>query len=61
MNGEYIDPLYLAAVEAVEESVLNAMVAGEDVSTVKPPNKTCSALPVERLRAHFSPRQDAAQ
>mgnify|MGYP001024806476 FL=1 len=61
LNGEYIDPLYLAAVEAVEESVLNAMVAGEDVPTVKPPNKTCSALPVERLRAHFSPRQDAAQ
>ena len=31
LNGEVIDPIYLAAVEAVEEAVVNAIVAGEDV------------------------------
>ena len=54
INPEWIDPIYLAAVEAVEESVINALVAGEDAPTVKPAGKTCRALDTERLRAIFA-------
>ena len=36
LNPEIIDPLYLAAAEATEEAVVNAIVAGVDVAAVKP-------------------------
>ncbi|WRH62886.1 MAG: P1 family peptidase [Fuscovulum sp.] len=54
-NGEFLDPLYLAAVEAVEEAVVNALVAGEDVATVKPPGQTVRAIDTDRLRRLFQP------
>jgi len=54
LNPEHLDPLYLAAVEAVEEAVVNAMVAGEDVKTVKPEGKIVRALDTERLRRIFA-------
>lgn len=54
VNGEYLDPLYLAAVEAVEEAVVNALVAGEDVPTVKPEGKVVRAINRDRLRAIFA-------
>lgn len=54
LNTELLDPLYLAAVEAIEESVVNALVAGEDVPTIKPPGYTCRALPPDRLREIFA-------
>ncbi|MEP3297644.1 MAG: P1 family peptidase, partial [Pseudoruegeria sp.] len=41
LNSEKIDPMYLAAVECVEEAVVNALVAGEDTATFKPSGKTC--------------------
>ena len=53
LNGEHLDLLYLAAVEAIEESVVNAMVAGEDVATVKPPGLICRAIDHDRLREIF--------
>jgi D-aminopeptidase len=43
------DPYYLAAVEATEEAVLNAMLAGSDVTTLKPAGKTCRALTADLL------------
>jgi L-aminopeptidase/D-esterase-like protein len=49
LNWEELDPLYEAAVEAVDESVINAIVAGEDVPTFKPPGYICPAIDVERL------------
>lgn len=49
LNWEELDPLYLAAVEAVEESVINALVAGEDVATFKPPGMTCPGIDTARL------------
>lgn len=55
LNIELLDDLYLAAVQSIEESVVNAMVAGEDVPTVKPPGMTCRALDLDRLKAIFSP------
>ncbi|MBD9526027.1 P1 family peptidase [Paracoccus sp. PAR01] len=58
LNNELLDNLYMAAVEAVEESVVNAMVAGVDVPTVKPEGKTCHAIDTARLRAIFAPEAD---
>ena len=54
LNMEILDPLYLAGVEAVEESVVNALVAGVDVPTVKPEGHTVLALNTDRLRALFT-------
>ena len=53
INAEYLDPLYLAAVEAVEEAVVEALVAGEDAPTVKPPGMICRAIDRDRLAALF--------
>jgi L-aminopeptidase/D-esterase-like protein len=54
LNPEYLDPLYLAAVEAVEEAVVNAIVAGEDVATLKPAGRTVRAIDTKRLAALFA-------
>ncbi|MDE2647299.1 MAG: P1 family peptidase [Paracoccaceae bacterium] len=54
LNSEHIDPLYLATVESVEEAVINALVAGEDVKTFKPKGKVCKALDINRLRDIFT-------
>ncbi len=54
LNGEVIDPLYLAAVEAVEEAVVNALVAGEDAPTVKPEGLVVRAIDCEALRRVFA-------
>lgn len=53
VNGERLDPFYLAAVQCVEEAVVNALVAGEDVQTVKPPGHVCRAIDTQALRALF--------
>jgi D-aminopeptidase len=53
LNGELIDPLYLAAVESVEEAVVNALVAGEDAPLVKPEGRVCRAIDTARLAALF--------
>jgi D-aminopeptidase len=56
VNQEFIDPLYLGAVEAVEEAVINAMVAAEDMTTLKPAGLVCRAIDhdelVEVMRRH---------
>jgi len=49
INGEILDPLYLAAVEAVEEAVVNALIAAEDAPTLKPAGKICRAIDHDRL------------
>jgi len=43
------DPYYLAAVEATEEAVLNAMLAAEDFTTLKPAGRICRALAADVL------------
>jgi D-aminopeptidase len=45
INDEGLDPIYLAAVDAVEEAVVNAMIAAEDTPTFRPRGKVCRALP----------------
>lgn len=54
LNTEQLDPLYLGAVESVEEAVINALVAGEAVETVKPAGRICPAIDTGRLREIFS-------
>lgn len=49
LNWEELDPFYEAAVEAIDESVINAIVAGEDVATFKPPGLVCPAIDTDRL------------
>lgn len=44
LNSEYVDQIYLAAVESVEEAVINALLAARSVPTFKPPGKVCHAI-----------------
>ncbi|MCP4469970.1 MAG: hypothetical protein GY815_04660 [Gammaproteobacteria bacterium] len=44
LRSGYLDPLYLATVESVEEAVINALVAGKDTPTFKPEGKLCHAI-----------------
>ncbi len=54
LNGEVMDPIYLAGVQSVEEAVVNAIVAGEDVATVKPRGKICRAIDTAALQRLFA-------
>lgn len=49
LNDEFLDPVYLAAVEAVDEAVLNALCAAEDVPLARPPAGICRAIDTGRL------------
>jgi D-aminopeptidase len=49
LADEMFDPYYLAAVEATEEAVLNAMLVARDFTTLKPAGKTCRALDADLL------------
>jgi D-aminopeptidase len=51
ISDEEFDPIYLAAVESVEEAVVNAMLAAGDMTTLRPPGSICRALDAERLCA----------
>lgn len=50
-----MDDVYLATVQAVEEAVLNALVAAESVPTLKPKGQWLRAIDTERLRALLAP------
>ncbi|MEO6298776.1 MAG: P1 family peptidase [Paracoccaceae bacterium] len=56
LNNEILDPIYLASVEAVEEAVINAIVAGVDVAAIKPQGLTVRAINTEKLAALFGQR-----
>lgn len=53
LNPEHIDSLYLATVQAVEEAVVNAIVAGRDTPTFKPGGLTCRGIDTEKLASLF--------
>jgi L-aminopeptidase/D-esterase-like protein len=46
--------VYLAVVEAIEEAVVNALVAAEAVATFKPAECMCPALDTGRQREIFA-------
>ena len=49
INDKAFDPIYLAAVEAIEEAVVNCLVAAEDMTTLRPPGRICRAIDCDRL------------
>jgi len=51
LNEPHLDELYRAATEAIEESVLNALVAAESVPTIKPPGRVLKAIDHDALLA----------
>ncbi len=53
INDELFDPIYMAATESIEESIINAILAAEDMSTLRPPGLTCRAIDHERLLEFF--------
>jgi len=53
INDELFDLIYMAATEAIEEAVVNAMLAAGDMTTLKPPGLICRALDGDRLSAIF--------
>jgi D-aminopeptidase len=58
LNDAHIDLLHAAAVQAVEESVVNAMIAAESVATVKPAGYVLEAIDHEalcRVMREYSP------
>jgi len=44
VNDAHFDVIHAAAVQAVEESVLNAMIAAESVATLKPAGHVLKAI-----------------
>jgi D-aminopeptidase len=54
LNDELLDPVYLAAVEAVDEAVLNALLSARDVPTARPAGAICAAIKPDRLLAAVS-------
>ena len=51
VNDELFDPIYMAAVEAVEEAVLNALFAGETMGGTAADRYLVNALPVDETLA----------
>jgi D-aminopeptidase len=49
LNDECLDTIYQATVEAVDESIINAMLAAEDTPTFKPQGQLCQAINPEEL------------
>jgi D-aminopeptidase len=44
LNDAHLDSVYRPTVEAIEEAILNAMVAAESVPTIKPPGQVLKAI-----------------
>jgi D-aminopeptidase len=51
LNDQLLDPVYMAAVEAVDEAILNALLAAEDVPTARPAGGICRAIDATALLA----------
>jgi D-aminopeptidase len=56
INDELLDPIYMAAIESIEEAVVNALFAAEDMTTLKPPGLTCRAIETAKVVAMFNPQ-----
>jgi len=51
INNNHFDIIHNAVVQAIEEAVINAMVAAESMTTVRPPGYTFEAIDHDRLKA----------
>ncbi len=54
INDERLDPIYMAATEAIEEAIVNAMLAADDMTTLRPPGLVCRALEADQLLTFFT-------
>ena len=54
INDERLDPVYMAATEAIEEAIVNAMLAADDMTTLRPPGLVCRALETNQLLKFFT-------
>ena len=50
INDHFFDDIYRAAVQAIEEAIVNAMIAAESMTTVKPVGYTLEAIDHDRLK-----------
>jgi D-aminopeptidase len=53
LNDELLDPVYMAAVESVDEAVINALFAAEDVPTARPQGAICKAINTDQVIEAF--------
>ena len=53
LNDDLFDSIYMAATEAIEEAIINALVAAEDMATLRPPGHICRAIDTNRLSDIF--------
>jgi D-aminopeptidase len=49
INDHYFDEIYTATVQAIEEAIVNAMIAAESMTTIKPAGYTVEAIDHSRL------------
>jgi D-aminopeptidase len=49
INDHYFDDIYRAVVQSIEEAVVNAMIAAESMTTIKPEGYTLEAIDHNRL------------
>jgi D-aminopeptidase len=54
INDHYFDAIYRAVVQAIEEAIVNAMIAAESMTTVKPEGYTLEAIDHNRLKKIMS-------
>ncbi|MDE0716300.1 MAG: P1 family peptidase, partial [Gammaproteobacteria bacterium] len=54
INDESFDPIYMAATEVIEEAVVNALLAAEDMATLRPGSLVCRAIDSEGLLQCFT-------
>lgn len=50
INDHYFDDIYNATVQAIEEAIINAMIASEPMTTVKPAGFTVAAIDHNQLK-----------
>ncbi len=51
ISDEEFDAIYIAATESIEEAVINAMLAAEDMTTLRPEGLICRAIDADKLRS----------
>jgi L-aminopeptidase/D-esterase-like protein len=49
LDDDAFDPIYMAVVDAVEESVVNAMLAAEDMAGTRINRSKIEAIPIKPL------------
>ena len=54
INDHYFDDIYRAVVQSIEESIVNAMIAAESMTTVKPEGYRLEAIDHNRLKQIMS-------